>query len=91
MIEAGKKTGSVLYIEPLHKELQECFGVLKDVNPDQVFSSRRGTQFGNQASGGDENINNNNTDAVEGNENEPQPTTSTSTDEKSLRKKPKSN
>ena len=91
MIEAGKKTGSVLYIKLLHKELQECFGALKDVNPDQVFSSRCGTQFGSQASGGDDNINNNNTDAVEETENEPQPTTSTSDDDKSLRKKPKSN
>ena len=44
MQQATKKTGSVLYFEPLRKELNDCFGALKDVNPDKVFSNRRGMQ-----------------------------------------------
>ena len=40
----AKKTGSVLYFEPLCLELNDCFGALKDVRPDQVFSNRQGMQ-----------------------------------------------
>ena len=39
---AAKKTGSVLYFEPLRVELNDCFGALKDVTPDAVYSNRRG-------------------------------------------------
>ena len=44
MQAASKKTGSVLYFEPLRQELNDCFGALKDVTPDQVFSNRRGNE-----------------------------------------------
>ena len=44
MTAAAKKTGSVLYFEPLRLELNDCFGALKDVNPDQVFSNRKGME-----------------------------------------------
>ena len=42
MVQASKKTGSVLYFEPLRLELNDCFGALKDVSPDMVFSNRKG-------------------------------------------------
>ena len=42
MNEAQSKTGGVLYFEPLHYELNDCFGALKNVQPDSVFSSREG-------------------------------------------------
>ena len=42
MQTAAKKTGSVLYFEPLCVELNDCFGALKDVTPDAVYSNRRG-------------------------------------------------
>ena len=42
MHEAQSKTGGVLYFEPLHYELNDCFGALKNVQPDSVFSSREG-------------------------------------------------
>ena len=42
MTESSNKTGSVFYYEPLHVELNDCFGALKDSNPDMVFSSRNG-------------------------------------------------
>ena len=61
MVDAGKKTGSSTYFEPLCKELNECFGALKDVNLDQVFSSRHGTHVGNPVEvQEDANINNSN-------------------------------
>ena len=44
MTQAAKKTGSVLYFEPLRRELQDCFGALKDVSPDQIFSNRKGME-----------------------------------------------
>ena len=44
MTQAAKKTGSVLYFEPLQHELQDCFGALKDVSPDQIFSNRKGME-----------------------------------------------
>ena len=44
MTAAAKKTGSVLYFEPLRLELNDCFGALKDVTPDQVFSNRKGME-----------------------------------------------
>ena len=42
MVQAPKKTGSVFYFEPLCLELNDCFGALKDVSPDMVFSNRKG-------------------------------------------------
>ena len=42
MQAASKKTGSVFYFKPLRVELNDCFGVLKDVSPDQVYSNRKG-------------------------------------------------
>ena len=42
MNEAHSKTGGVLYFEPLRYELHDCFGSLKNVQPDSVFSSREG-------------------------------------------------
>ena len=42
MTAASKKTGSVLYFEPLRLELNDCFGALKDVTPEMVFSNRQG-------------------------------------------------
>ena len=44
MTQAAKKTGSVLYFEPLKRELQDCLGALKDVSPDQIFSNRKGME-----------------------------------------------
>ena len=61
MVDTGKKTGSSPYFEPLCKQLNECFGALKDVNPDQLFSSRCGTHVGNPVEVQDDaNINNSN-------------------------------
>ena len=42
MTAASKKTGSVLYFEPLRLELNDCFGALHDVTPEMVFSNRQG-------------------------------------------------
>ena len=69
MVDAGKKTGSSTYFEPLCKELNECFGALKDVNPDQLFSNRRGTHVGNPVDIDEDNANNSNAET-------PQPSTS---------------
>ena len=44
MQAASKKSGSVLYFKPLRVELNNCFGALKDVTPDQVFSNRKGLE-----------------------------------------------
>ena len=42
MNDASTKTGGVLYFEPLRAELHDCFGAIKNVQPDSVFSSRQG-------------------------------------------------
>ena len=42
MNDASAKTGGVLYFEPLRTELHDCFGAIKNVQPDSVFSSRQG-------------------------------------------------
>ena len=52
MQAAAKKTGSVLHFEPMRKELINCFGALKDVTPDQVFSNRRGTSVNKPSESG---------------------------------------
>ena len=84
MIENDKKSGGCLYFEPLQKELTECFGALKDVTPDKVFSSRRGMLTGaNLAAENEENSNssNSNNDGLS-------PSDASTTTEQ---KKPKSN
>ena len=43
---ASKKSGSVLYFEPLKLELNDCFGALKDVTPDLVYSNLEGASAG---------------------------------------------
>ena len=42
MIEGDGKTGSVLYFEPLRVELNDCFGSLKNITLDSVFSAWKG-------------------------------------------------
>ena len=42
MNDAATKMGGVLYFEPLRAELHDCFGAIKNVQPDSVFSSRQG-------------------------------------------------
>ena len=78
MVDAGKKTGSSTYFKPLCRELNKCFGTLKDVNPDQLFSSRHGTHVGNPVEVDDDDTNANNSNAET-----PQPGAS--------KKKPRSN
>ena len=69
----------------LRAELQDCFNALKEVNPDQVYSSRRGTELGNKK---DSNVNNNSNDDddMNGENHEPQPGISNEVQ----KKKPKS-
>ena len=76
LVDGSSKTGSSNFLEPLTKELNECFGALKDVNPDQVYSSRRGSKFGNPVNPED------NTESTDG------PSTSSA---ETKEKKPKSN
>ena len=61
---ASKKSGSVLYFEPLKLELNDCFGALKDVTPDLVYSNLEGSSAGPSTQ-----------DTAHGN-NEPTPSTS---------------
>ena len=42
MNDVGTKTRGVLYFKPLRAELHDCFGAIKNVQPDSVFSSRQG-------------------------------------------------
>ena len=77
MMEASKKSGSVLYFELLHIELNDCFGALKDVRPDTVFSSRTGLKVNKPA----EHDNDNDVeDLTENNQTEPHPSTSSAND-----------
>ena len=46
MVEQDKKSGGCLYVEVLRRELNECFGALKDVTPDKVYSCRKGMLSG---------------------------------------------
>ena len=46
MVEQDKKSGGCLYVEVLRHELNECFGALKVVTPDKVYSSRKGMLTG---------------------------------------------
>ena len=60
MVKQDKKTGGCLYVEVLRHELNECFGALKDVTLDKVYSSRKGMLTGSNLEPEDENDNNNN-------------------------------
>ena len=42
MNDAATKTRGVLYFEPLTAELHDCFGTIKNVQPDSIFSSLQG-------------------------------------------------
>ena len=42
MNDAATKAGSVLYFEKLRAELHNCFGAIKNVQLDSVFSSYQG-------------------------------------------------
>ena len=88
MIEQDKKSGGCLYVEVLWRELNECFGALKDVTPDKVYSCRKGMLAGASLApeSEDANINsNNNIENEESVTNDVQPSTSKE------KKKPKSN
>ena len=45
-----QKKWFVLYFEPLKIELNDCFGALKDVTPDLVFSNLQGASVNESAS-----------------------------------------
>ena len=82
---ASKESGSVLYFEPLKIELHDCFGALKDVCPDLVYSNLKGSSSGRENSdGNDESNTESNTETSDA-----QPSTSTATT--SSKKTPKSN
>ena len=62
MNEASSKTGGVLYFEPLCYELDDCFGALKNVQPDSVFSNHDGMiRHPNSSDNDDDNDSNENT------------------------------
>ena len=69
MQAASKKIGSALYFEPLRVELNDCFGALKDVSPDMVFSNRKGLDGGSienaEGNASNENVVNNSTQSVD--------------------------
>ena len=44
MVEESKKSGNAYYFEPLRNELNDTFGVMKNINPDSVFSNLKGLQ-----------------------------------------------
>ena len=68
MVEQDKKSGGCLYVEILRRELNECFGTLKDVTPDKVYSSRKGMLAGAslvpEGEEAENNNNNSNSDAA---------------------------
>ena len=45
MVAESKKSGNCFYWEPLRAELNDTFGVMKNVNPDSVFSNLKGLQI----------------------------------------------
>ena len=67
MNEASSKTGGVLYFEPLRYELNDCFGALKNVQPDSVFSNREG-MINNPRNNSDDDDDDSHTAASEGSE-----------------------
>ena len=70
MIEQDKKSGGCLYVEILCRELNECFGALKDVTPDKVYSCRKrmlsGASLVAESDEANTNSNNNSEDAEAG-------------------------
>ena len=71
MVEESKKSGNCYNFEPLHHELNDTFGCMKNVTPDSVFSTIKGLQV---------KPNTDQTNAEEGDEDETQlvaPSTST--------------
>ena len=44
MVEESKKTGNAYYFEPLHSDLNDTFGAMKNMTPDSVFSNLKGLQ-----------------------------------------------
>ena len=77
------KTGGVLYFEPLHFELNDCFGALKNVQPDSVFSNCSGMIC---------HPNNSDNDDDDSNNTQSQATASSATEQKKeAKKKSKSN
>ena len=44
MVDESKKTGNAYYFEPLRHELNDTFGVMKNITPDSVFSNLKGLQ-----------------------------------------------
>ena len=44
MVDESKKTGNCYHFEPLHQELKDTFGCMKNVTPDSVFSTIKGLQ-----------------------------------------------
>ena len=45
MVDESKKSGNCYIFEPLRSELNDTFGVMKNVNPDSVFSNIKGLQI----------------------------------------------
>ena len=45
MVAESKKSGNCYYFEPLHHELNDTFGAMKNVTPDSVFSNLKGLQI----------------------------------------------
>ena len=45
MVQHSKKTGGAFYLEPLRFELTDTFGVMENIAPESVFSSRRGLEI----------------------------------------------
>ena len=68
MVEQDKKSGGCLYVEILRRELNNCFGALKDITLDKVYSSHKGMLAGAslvpESDETNNNINNNNSDAT---------------------------
>ena len=83
MVDESKKTGNAYYFEPLRHELNDTFGVMKNITPDSVFSNIKGLQI-NPNSGSS------NADADEHGDKEPQLVTPQNHDESKEKKKPKS-
>ena len=85
MVDESKKTGNVFHFEPLRDELNDTFGVMKNVTPDSVFSNLKGLQV---------NPNSDSTEADEGAEEQTppvEPSTSNTDDTKDKKKTAKSN
>ena len=67
---ASKKSGLVLYFEPLKIELNDCLGALKDITPDLLFINLPGASVNESA------LSTSNASDVTENNSEPQPSTS---------------